>query len=125
MIILIARCEVDPDALAALKPMVEATMRLTWEETDCLSYSIAVESEAAGVMVIVERWRSEAALRDYLATPAMRDFHDALQPVLISLDARIYDVSGERALPLPSLREATAREPVLRLVHGGNGSSAA
>jgi quinol monooxygenase YgiN len=123
MIILIARCEIDPDALAALKPRVEETMRLTWEETDCLSYSIAVESEAAGVMIIVERWRSEAALRDYLATPAMRDFHEALQPVLISLDARIYDAAGERPLPMPGpLPEPRAP---LTLVHGGNGISAA
>ncbi len=123
MIILIARCEVDPDALAALKPMVEETMRLTWEETDCLSYSIAVESEAAGVMIIVERWRSEAALRDYLATPVMRDFHEALQPVLISLDAKIYDAAGERPLPMPA--PLPARAPGLTLVHGGNGISAA
>ncbi len=101
MIILIARCEIDPEALPALKPLLDRTMRTTWEESDCLSYSIAVESEAAGVVTIVERWRSEAALLDYLATPAMLEFHDALQPVLISLDARIYDVTGERTLPMP------------------------
>ena len=88
-------------------------MRLTWDESDCLSYSIAFESEAAGVVTIVERWRSEAALLDYLATPAMRDFHDALQPALISLDARIYDVAGERPLPMPG-----ARAPGLTLVAG-------
>ncbi len=113
MIILIARCEIDPDALAALQPLIDRTMRLTWDESDCLSYSIATESEAAGVVTIVERWRSEAALTDYLATPAMRDFYDALQPVLLSLDARIYDVGGERPLPLPP-----ARAPMLTLVGG-------
>lgn len=118
MIILIARCEIDPDALPGLRPLLERTMRLTWDESDCLGYSIAVESEAAGVVTIVERWRSEAALTDYLATPAMLAFHDALQPALFSLDARIYDVAGERPLPLP-VRGAT-----LRLV-GANGSSAA
>ena len=113
MIILIARCEIDPAALPALKPLLDRTMRLTWDESDCLSYSIAVESEAAGVVTIVERWRSEAALRDYLATPAMLDFHDALQPALISLDARIYDVAGERPLPPPRARQA---RPALALV---------
>ena len=113
MIILIARCEIDPDALAGLKPLLERTMRLTWEESDCLSYSIATETEAAGVVTIVERWRSEAALLDYLATPAMREFHDALQPALLSIDARIYDITGERSLPMPP-----ARAPLLTLVTG-------
>ncbi len=120
MIILIARCEVDPEALPALKPLVEQTMRATWDESECLSYSIAVESEAAGVMIIVERWRSEAALRDYLATPAMLAFHDALQPALVSLDVRIYDAAGERPLPMPGGERSPSR---LRLV--GNGISAA
>ena len=118
MIILIARCEIDPDALPALKPLLDRTMRLTWDESDCLSYSLAVESEAAGVVTIVERWRSEAALLDYLATPAMVEFHDALQPALLSLDARIYDVAGERPLlPPPS----SAARPALQLVGGGRG----
>lgn len=116
MIILIARCEIEPDALPMLKPLLDRTMASTWEESDCLSYSIAVESEALGVVTIVERWRSEAALLAYLATPAMREFHDRLQPALVSLDARIYDVAGERPLPMP---EATAR-PVLALVGGAD-----
>ena len=122
MIILIARCELDPAALPALRPLLERTMQATWDESDCLSYSIAVESEAAGVVTIVERWRSEAALTDYLATPAMVEFHDALQPAIITLDATIYDVAGERPLPMPAARAAAA--PVLSLV-GANGSSAA
>ena len=119
MIILIARCEVDPAALSGLRPWLDRTNRLTWEESDCLSYSIAVESEAGGVITIVERWRSEAALLAYLATSAMRDFHDALQPAIVTLDAQIYDVNGERPLPLPS----PAATPWLRLVP--NGMSAA
>lgn len=115
MIILIARCEIDPLALPRLRPLLDRTMRLTWEESACLSYSIAVESEAAGVVTIVERWASERALLDYLATPAMLDFHDALQPALIALDARIYEVAGERPLPPPPARVAPARNG-MRLV---------
>ena len=125
MIILIARCEIDPALLPGLKPLLQRTMRLTWDQSDCLSYSIAVESEAAGVVTIVERWRSEAALLEYLATPAMLDFHDALQPALLGLDARIYDVSGERALPMPPARETTAPRSGADAGHGGNGISAA
>lgn len=120
MIILVARCEVEPAALPALKPLLDRTMTSTWDESDCLSYSIAVESEAGGVVTIVERWRSEAALLDYLATPAMLDFHDALQPVLVSLDARIYDVAGERPLPMP---QARVTHPGLALVGGAAGAA--
>ena len=116
MIILIARCEIDPDMLPALKPLLDRTMRLTWDESDCLSYSIAFENEARGVVTIVERWRSEAALTDYLATPAMLEFHDALQPALLGFDARIYDATDERSLPMPAAR----REPALRLVTAGD-----
>jgi quinol monooxygenase YgiN len=120
MIVLIARCQIDPAALPQLRPMIDQTMRLTWEESGCLSYSIAVESEAEGVVTIVERWENEKALTDYLATPAMLDFHDAVQASLIAIDARIYDVTGERPLPTPP-----ARKPVLSIVYGANGISAA
>jgi quinol monooxygenase YgiN len=115
VIILIARFEVDPSALTALRPLLDTTMRATWEESDCLSYSIAVESEAAGVISVVERWRSEAALLDYLATPAMTAFGDALNVVVISMDAHVYDVTGERALPPPPAFQA---RPTLTLVVG-------
>ena len=120
MIILIARCELDPAALPGLKPLLERTMRATWEESDCLSYSIAVESEAAGVVTMVERWRSEAALLAYLQAPAMRAFRVAIKDAIVSLDARIYDVAGERPLPMPDdhwLGDETASG--LRLVTDG------
>jgi len=124
MIVLIARCELDPAALPGLKPLLLQTMRDTWDGSDCLSYSIAIEDEAAGVVTIVERWRSEAALLAYLATPPMLAFHDALQPAIITFDARIYDVAGERPLPPPPGRSA-APPPRLTLVYAGNGISAA
>ena len=104
MIILIARCEITPAALPRLRPLLERTMQSTWEESGCLGYSIAIESEGPGVITIVERWRSEAALLDYLSTPEMLDFHDTLQAGIVSLDARIYDVSGERPLSDPPTR---------------------
>ncbi len=123
MIILVARCEFEPGSLARLRPLLDRTMRLTWDESGCLSYSIAVENENEGVVTIVERWASEKALTDYLATPAMLDFHDTIQPALLTIDARIYDVVGERALPMPPTR-AAAPSPALSIV-GANGSRAA
>ena len=118
MIILIARCEVDPAILPGLKPLLDRTMRATWDESDCLSYSIAVESEAEGVVTMVERWRSEAALLAYLATPTMQAFRAAIKPAILSLDARIYDVDGDRPLPSPHGDWLHDDTPALRLVGG-------
>jgi len=113
VIILVARLEVDPAALPRLRPLLEQTMRSTWEESDCLSYSIAVESEAEGIITIVERWRSEAAVVAYLDTPAMAAFKEAVDAALITMDVKLYDVVGERALPTPPSR------PRLTLVANG------
>lgn len=113
MIILVARIEVDPAAMPRLRPLLDRTMQATWNETGCLSYSIAVESEAEGVISIVERWNDEKALLDYLATPAMVEFHDIITGFQVSLDARIYDVTGERVLREP------VRAAVLKAVPNG------
>ena len=100
MIIVIARCEVEPDALDQLRPVLDAMMRATWEESGCLSYSMAIESESSGVVSIVERWSDEAALRAHFTTAHMAAFKAATDGVMRSLDAKIYDVTGERPLTI-------------------------
>jgi hypothetical protein len=67
----------------------------------------------------------------------MRSFRAAINDAIVSLDVRIYDVSGERPLPMPvdhwldeaagpGLRLVTASpEPGARVQAGTNGSSAA
>ena len=100
MIIIIGRAEFDPAALSRLRPALDAMMRATWEESGCLSYSMAVESEADGVVTIVERWADEAALKTHFATPHMAAFNAAVAGVIRSMDLKMYDVTGERALRL-------------------------
>ena len=46
MIIVIGRAEVDPADIAGLRPALDAMMRATWEESGCLSYSMAVEGDS-------------------------------------------------------------------------------
>ena len=98
MVIIIARIEFDPDEIDALQPALDAMMRATWDESGCLSYSMAVESREQGICTIVERWESEAVLKQHFAAPHMADFNAAVLGHVRSVDARLYDVTGERAL---------------------------
>ena len=98
MIIVIARAEFDPERIEALHPALDAMMRATWEESGCLSYSMAVESRTEGICTIVERWESEAALKAHFATPHMAVFNAAIMGHVRSVDAKLYDVTAERAL---------------------------
>ena len=100
MIIVIARVEVDPADLPQIRPILDAMMRATWEESGCLSYSMAVESETDGVISIVERWQDEVALRAHFGTPHMAAFKAAVFGLFKSLDGTIYDVAGERPLKI-------------------------
>lgn len=118
MIIVVARIEVDPTSIPRLRPLLDRMTQMTWHESGCLSYSIAVESESDGIISLVERWENEAAFHAYLATPAMVAFKAEFSAEQITVDARIYDVTGERTLP-------DSRLPVLTLVRGANGMSAA
>jgi len=98
MIIVIARLEVEPAALPQIRPALDRMMRATWEESGCLSYSIAIEDAAAGVVTIVERWRDDRALAEHFGSAHMTMFNAATAGLVRALDARVYDVSGERPL---------------------------
>jgi quinol monooxygenase YgiN len=100
MIIVIARAEFEPGRLEALEPALAAMMRATWDESGCLSYSMAIENRGAGICTIVERWESEAALKAHFATPHMATFNAAVIGAVRSIDAKLYDVTNERPLAL-------------------------
>jgi len=100
MIIIIVRAEVDPAALETVEAAMAAMMRATWEEPGCLSYSMAVEDRARGVITIVERWQDQAAIDRHFAMPHMAAFGAALMPHVRGMDAKMYDASNERVLPL-------------------------
>ena len=63
MIIVLGHATVDPAAMPALRPRLAAMMAATRAETGCISYSLSIEDEAAGVLSIAERWVDLAALQ--------------------------------------------------------------
>lgn len=100
MIIIIARAEFDPERLADIEPALDAMMRATWEETGCLSYSMAIENRAEGICTIVERWQDEAALKSHFTAAHMAAFQAAIAGAVRSIDAKLYDVVNERPLTI-------------------------
>lgn len=104
MIIIIGRAEVDPVKAAALKPALAEMMRATFEESGCLSYSLAMEDDGGdgrpAILSIAERWESEAALKAHFASPHMAAFNAAAAGAMLSLDVRMYEVTNERPLKM-------------------------
>jgi quinol monooxygenase YgiN len=98
MIIVIARVEFDPARLDEMQPALDAMMRATWEESGCLSYSMAIENAELGIGTIVERWRNEDDLRAHFSSPHMAAFNAAIAGAIFSVDAKMYDASNERPL---------------------------
>jgi quinol monooxygenase YgiN len=104
MIIVHGRAEFDPSQLEALRPALQEMMRRTFEESGCLSYSLAIEDEGGegrpAVLTIAERWSSEADLVSHDASPHMTAFRNAVAGALWSVDLKMFDATNERPLTL-------------------------
>jgi quinol monooxygenase YgiN len=104
MIIIIGRAEVDPDRVEALRPALQAMMRRTFEESGCLSYSLAIEDLGGNgrpaVLSIAERWEDECALKAHFESDHMAAFNKATDGAVWSLDVKMFDAANERPLAL-------------------------
>ncbi|MCG2839648.1 antibiotic biosynthesis monooxygenase [Sandaracinobacter sp. RS1-74] len=123
MIIALGRAEVDPAQLQALRPVLRDIMRCTFDESGCLSYSAAIESEGGdgfpAVITFAERWASEADMQCHAESPHMLAFVENFGEAIWSVDLKIYDASAERSMMLTGPTFAK-----LPLIPGLNGSSA-
>jgi quinol monooxygenase YgiN len=103
MFIVIARAEADPADVAALRGALQEMMRATWNESGCISYSLAIETEGGpgepAVVSIAERWADLEALKAHFHMPHMAAFNAAMAGKLKNLDAKLYRVAEE--LPFP------------------------
>lgn len=72
---LTSRLPITDQLLSAARIMSVATRA----EAGCLDYRIAVDVERPEVLILVERWRDENALRSHFQTPHMQEFLAALR----------------------------------------------
>jgi quinol monooxygenase YgiN len=104
MIIIIGRAEVDPDRVEELRPALQAMMRHTFEESGCLSYSLAIEDPGGNgrpaVLSIAERWADECALKEHFESDHMAAFNTAVDGAVWSIDVKMFDAENERPLAL-------------------------
>ena len=62
MIIISARIESDPDAVAAMSDAIVTMMQASEAEEGCYTYVFSTEIGSPGVLRIFERWENEEAL---------------------------------------------------------------
>ncbi len=104
MIIVIGRAEIKPERLADVRPALAEMMRKTFEESGCISYSLAIEHEGGdgqpAVLSIAERWENADAMKLHAASPHMAAFGKATAGAFLSFDAHMFDATNERPLKL-------------------------
>ena len=94
MIIVNARIQTTPEAVAAMRDAIIAMQTATLEEDGCEDYGFSVELADPGAIRITERWASREALAAHFQTPHMAEFQNAMraQP-LRGVSAHFYDAT--------------------------------
>ena len=87
--VILAEFEACPGRGDALAAAVAGTkvVRLSQAEPGCLAYDLCRDADAPDRFVMVERWRSLAALADHLATPHFAAIGAALDGLLAKAPA--------------------------------------
>jgi quinol monooxygenase YgiN len=96
MIIIVGSMTIKVEHLAAFLAEVEALEQVTRQEDGCVSYAMALDDAATGLISIAERWRDEPALRTHLATDGVKGFLDRCGHMILSMDGALYDAHNER-----------------------------
>jgi len=90
--------EVDPAEREAFIAERVAMIRRSRAEDGCLEYTFAADPIEPGLVVLYERWSSQAALDAHLAELRSSPPSPAPQTKASSSSITLYDVSGERPL---------------------------
>lgn len=97
MLMIAGHIRTDPSAARELADDLRAGIGRTLREDGCLSYSFALDDEAAGTVLVLERWRDEASLAAHLAGPEIGNLLGKWQG-RITLEVSKYDLSNERGM---------------------------
>ncbi len=97
MLIITGHILTDPSTVEELARDLRAGIPRTLTEDGCLAYAFALDDAAKGSILVLERWRDEAALAAHLATPAIADLMEKWTGKF-EIAVRKYDASNEREL---------------------------
>ena len=100
MIILAGRVHIDPEHLDAFLAEARASQARARSADGNEDFACAVEDAGRGALLFFERWRDQAALDAYLATPAVRALFETWGPRLRNAVLK-YDAANPRG-PLES-----------------------
>ena len=99
MLIVAAKVFIGPDAIQTLTPLAQKMAEETLKEPGCIEYAFSVDLSDPGLVRIFEKWESQEDLDKHFATPHMATFQAGLANADVKgVEAKIYDISGERDL---------------------------
>lgn len=96
MVIVVGTMSIDTKQLDEFLREVAKLEDLTRKEDGCLTYAMALDDYATARIAVVEHWRDEAALRTHLATDHVKAFVERCGPMIVAMDAKLYDAANER-----------------------------
>ena len=99
MIFVAGTLTLDPAWVAAFQQDVAAMVGRVRREQGCFHYSLLVEDTGGGVVNVLEQWADDAALAVHLKQPWIVEFYNKYAGRLRGMSVKVYDISGERALP--------------------------
>lgn len=97
MVIVMGTVRVDPEAIARLRPAMEAMMAASRAEDGCLTYAYALDLMEPGLVRVSELWTDRAALEAHFGTPHMATWRAALAGQVRERDIKLYDSSEGEA----------------------------
>ena len=96
MIIACGKIVVRPDALTLFRSLLPQQLMLCNAEEGCHFFSMAVENESTGEVLVCEIWENDEALKLHFAKPFVKAFIEKLGDAILKIDSRIYDVASVR-----------------------------
>jgi quinol monooxygenase YgiN len=99
MLIVAGIIKIDPAKWPMLEAAFDAMREATLREAGCIEYQAYVDRKDKGTVLLLEKWKDDAALEAHFATPHMAEFGKAIGGAgVVSTDVRKYDVSAESKL---------------------------
>ena len=94
MLMLTAYIEIGAADQEAIHAALATVITATRAEDGCEEYGCYEDTQQAGRLVFVERWRDRAALDRHLATPHMAEWMRVAGPRLKTARGLVYDIAS-------------------------------